>query len=284
MVMIEAMACGTPVVALCRGAVPEVVVERHAPAMVCDTAGAAGRRGARRPTALDPARLPRARPRRLRRGTDGPALRADLPDKHRRAHLAWGDGTAARPGDVGMPTALLDRPAGRHSPSLSSAPPVRPRVPAVLRHVGLSLLTATVVPGLLFYVCLVTIGLWAALAAALLWCYGAIGWRLVTGRRAVRAARAHCRRPDSPDRLHRGHRGPDALPPATGLHQRPGGRWLPGLDDDHVAGSGPAGRGLLPDDGRPLGAAADGQALPAADAAVGDGLPGRRGPRPPGWC
>jgi hypothetical protein len=68
-------------------------------------------------------------------------------------------------------------------PGPPAAPPARPHLRAVLRHVGLSLLTATVVPGALFYVCLVTVGLWAALAAALLWCYAAIGWRLVTGRR-----------------------------------------------------------------------------------------------------
>lgn len=38
-------------------------------------------------------------------------------------------------------------------------------------------------PGGLFYVCLITMNVWAALVAALAWCYGAIGWRLATRRR-----------------------------------------------------------------------------------------------------
>lgn len=83
-----------------------------------------------------------------------------------------------------MQAALIDPPevAAPTGPA-PAAPALRPHLGAVLRHVGVSLLTATVVPGVLFYVCLVSAGLWAALAAALLWCYGAIGWRLVTGRR-----------------------------------------------------------------------------------------------------
>ena len=83
-----------------------------------------------------------------------------------------------------MPTALLDRPVlALPAPPGPHAAPGRPHLRAVLGHVGLTLLTATVVPGVLFYVCLVTVGLWAALAAALLWCYGVIGQRLLTGRR-----------------------------------------------------------------------------------------------------
>ena len=83
-----------------------------------------------------------------------------------------------------MPTALLDRPVlALPAPPGPHAAPGRPHLRAVLGHVGLTLLTATVVPGVLFYVCLVTVGLWAALAAALLWCYGVIGRRLMTGRR-----------------------------------------------------------------------------------------------------
>lgn len=39
------------------------------------------------------------------------------------------------------------------------------------------------VPGALFYVFLTTLGLAAALAAALAWCYGVVGWRLATRRR-----------------------------------------------------------------------------------------------------
>jgi hypothetical protein len=55
-------------------------------------------------------------------------------------------------------------------------------VRAIVRHVGLSLLVATVVPTALFYVCLMTIGLWTALIAALAWCYGMLAWRVGTGR------------------------------------------------------------------------------------------------------
>ncbi len=61
--------------------------------------------------------------------------------------------------------------------------PAQPPLATVLRHVALSLLTATVVPGLLFYLCLTALGLAAALGAALAWCYGVLGWRLATRRR-----------------------------------------------------------------------------------------------------
>lgn len=60
---------------------------------------------------------------------------------------------------------------------------VRPRLRTILRHLALSLLSANIVPGAIFYVCLVTMNVWAALIAALAWCYGAIGWRLATRRR-----------------------------------------------------------------------------------------------------
>jgi len=60
----------------------------------------------------------------------------------------------------------------------------RPRLAAILGHLFLSLLTANIIPAVLFYVCLVTVGVWAALVAALAWCYGAVSWRMVTRRRA----------------------------------------------------------------------------------------------------
>ena len=74
MVMIEAMACGTPVVALRRGSVPEVVID-GVTGIICDLP-------AQLPDAIHaapparPASLPRARPRRLRRRHHGAALRA----------------------------------------------------------------------------------------------------------------------------------------------------------------------------------------------------------------
>lgn len=58
-----------------------------------------------------------------------------------------------------------------------------PRLGAILSHLSLSLLIACVVPAALFYVCLVTISVWAALVAALAWCYAAGAWRMATKRR-----------------------------------------------------------------------------------------------------
>lgn len=62
--------------------------------------------------------------------------------------------------------------------------PSRPQLASLLRHLGISLLMANVVPGVLFYLCLRAGNVWAALIAALVWCYGAMAWRLSTKRRA----------------------------------------------------------------------------------------------------
>jgi intracellular septation protein A len=61
-----------------------------------------------------------------------------------------------------------------------------PRLRTVLRHLTLSLLSANVVPAVLFYLCLMTMNVWAALLGALAWCYGAMTWRWATGRRMSR--------------------------------------------------------------------------------------------------
>jgi uncharacterized protein DUF3159 len=58
----------------------------------------------------------------------------------------------------------------------------RPRLGQIVRHLALSLLMANIVPGVLFYVCLVTGNIWLAFASALVWCYGAMAWRITTGR------------------------------------------------------------------------------------------------------
>ena len=50
---------------------------------------------------------------------------------------------------------------------------------AVVRRCGPHLIEATVIPGVLFYACLLTFGLGAAYIAALSWSYGALGRRLV---------------------------------------------------------------------------------------------------------
>jgi hypothetical protein len=66
----------------------------------------------------------------------------------------------------------------------SALPATRPRLRAVLRHLGLSLLWANVVPAALFYACFAAGSVWTALVAALAWCYGAMAWRLTTRRQA----------------------------------------------------------------------------------------------------
>jgi intracellular septation protein A len=58
-----------------------------------------------------------------------------------------------------------------------------PHVRAVLRHLGLNLLWANIIPAVLFYTSFRIGNVWAALIVALTWCYGVLGWRLATGRR-----------------------------------------------------------------------------------------------------
>lgn len=65
----------------------------------------------------------------------------------------------------------------------AGTPTQHPRLAAIVGHLTVSLLVANVIPAALFYVCLVTIGTWAALVAALAWCYGAMTWRVCTRRR-----------------------------------------------------------------------------------------------------
>jgi hypothetical protein len=59
----------------------------------------------------------------------------------------------------------------------------RPHVGAIIKHLALSILMANVVPGLLFYFCMVAEGIWTALIVALVWCYGSMAWRMSTKRR-----------------------------------------------------------------------------------------------------
>lgn len=59
----------------------------------------------------------------------------------------------------------------------------RPCLGKILKHLGLSLLMANVIPAVLFNLCLRTGNVWTALIAALVWCYGVIAWRLGTKRR-----------------------------------------------------------------------------------------------------
>jgi len=83
---------------------------------------------------------------------------------------------------------LLDVSVDRPTPqptvdSAGSDRPARPQLKAVIARLSLSLLVACVIPAVLFYVCLVAINVWAALVAALVWTYSAIGWRMATRRR-----------------------------------------------------------------------------------------------------
>jgi hypothetical protein len=59
----------------------------------------------------------------------------------------------------------------------------RPGLATVIRRVAMSLLIACVIPAALFYVCVIVVGVWAAILVALGWSYGAIVWRRLTGRR-----------------------------------------------------------------------------------------------------
>ncbi len=80
-------------------------------------------------------------------------------------------------------TPLLTRPPAA-APSAVTTAPGRPSLMAVIRRVSISLLIACAIPGALFYVCVVTFGVWPAIIAALLWSYGAIAWRALTSRRS----------------------------------------------------------------------------------------------------
>jgi hypothetical protein len=84
-------------------------------------------------------------------------------------------------------TAALPRPAAQveqapvcHSGESATA---HPRLRMVLRRVGLNLLVACVVPGVVFYTLFVTAGIWPAIGAGLAWSYGAIAVRALAGRR-----------------------------------------------------------------------------------------------------
>lgn len=109
-------------------------------------------------------------------------------------------GAPARPVEgrlAGAPTrrtvALSARPRREQAPIRRATPtpevvaaPTPPGPPTLLSTIGrvsLSLLVACVVPAVLFYVALVVSGVWTAIVLALVWSYGAIGWRAVTGRR-----------------------------------------------------------------------------------------------------
>jgi hypothetical protein len=81
---------------------------------------------------------------------------------------------------------LLEVPVA--GPVPSPAPDVEsgsghPSLRAVLRRVGLNLLVACLIPGVIFYSLFVAFGIWPAILGGLGWSYGAIAFRALTGRR-----------------------------------------------------------------------------------------------------
>jgi intracellular septation protein A len=73
--------------------------------------------------------------------------------------------------------------APTQAPTQAATTRPRPRLRTVLRRVGLSLTVACAVPAALFFTSYQLFGVWPAIVVALLWSYGAIAWRAVTGRR-----------------------------------------------------------------------------------------------------
>jgi intracellular septation protein A len=83
--------------------------------------------------------------------------------------------------------ALLDLPATaslRQPVAEVGRGPVHPQLRSILHRVGLNLLVACVIPGIVFYTMFVAAGVWPAIVASLIWSYGAISVRALTGRRA----------------------------------------------------------------------------------------------------
>ena len=74
-------------------------------------------------------------------------------------------------------------PSAPTPPGVAPGEPHRPRLVTVVQRVSLSLLVAVVAPAVAFYGFFALFGVWTAIIAALVWTYGAIGWRAVTGRR-----------------------------------------------------------------------------------------------------
>lgn len=77
---------------------------------------------------------------------------------------------------------MLPAPAPATTTLAPARAHLRPRLRAVIRHLSLNLLVATIVPSVLFYVCLIAADMWVALVAALTWCYLTMVWRVRTGR------------------------------------------------------------------------------------------------------
>jgi len=58
-----------------------------------------------------------------------------------------------------------------------------PRLRTLARHALPAVLEGSLVPLALFYLALAAVGVWGALVCSLAWCYAAVGWRLIRGKR-----------------------------------------------------------------------------------------------------
>jgi hypothetical protein len=69
------------------------------------------------------------------------------------------------------------------APAVEAGSVQHPCLGAVLRRVGLNLLVACLIPGVIFYSLFLAFGIWPAIVGGLAWSYGAIAFRALTGRR-----------------------------------------------------------------------------------------------------
>ena len=121
LVMIEAMACGTPVIAFNRGSVPEVIDDGVTGFIVEDETGAVA--AIRRvEDTIAPGR-PRALREPLHRAPDGDGLSCDLPRTGRHAARAVAGYRLAFAGETPSAQHALPRVAGISSPSPSGRGP-----------------------------------------------------------------------------------------------------------------------------------------------------------------
>jgi hypothetical protein len=83
--------------------------------------------------------------------------------------------------------ALLDLPAAASLPRRAEVVPApdHPELREVLKRLGVNLLVACVVPAVMFASVFSAFGVWPAIVAGLVWSYGAIAVRALTGRRAL---------------------------------------------------------------------------------------------------
>jgi hypothetical protein len=88
-----------------------------------------------------------------------------------------GDGIGISMGLIQAVDPIAD--TARDGPTVSAP---LPHLRTILGRIAISLLTACFVPAVLFYVCLAAMSVWAALVAALAWCYGASVWRMAAKR------------------------------------------------------------------------------------------------------